>query len=259
MMSLSDALDDAHFAVRCLRYRLRTERLEISTLLRLALRGATVLDIGANKGIYCFWMRRAVGGSGRVVAFEPQPELHEALLRRKTRFGWANLEVLNLALSDGDGKQRLARANVGDGSASLETSRWRGADDVIAVPAARLDALPADLFAGLKFIKCDVEGHEHAVFAGAEETLRRHRPVVQFESAATGERGRLFEFFRGMNYSGVMLLGGRYLPYTNPEAVPHYKFGLGGYRDFLFFPAEAVGTTIPPALARQFPEAALRF
>ena len=33
------------------------------------LRGATVLDIGANKGIYCFWLARAVRISGRVIAF----------------------------------------------------------------------------------------------------------------------------------------------------------------------------------------------
>ena len=41
-------------------------------MMGLHLKGATVLDIGANKGIYCFWMMRAVGPSGNVIAFEPQ-------------------------------------------------------------------------------------------------------------------------------------------------------------------------------------------
>ena len=45
--------------------------------------------------------------------------------------------------------------------------------------------------------------------------------------------------------------------YANAESVPHYKFGMGGHRDFLFLPPEAIGTTIPLHLSRQFPLAAL--
>jgi ubiquinone/menaquinone biosynthesis C-methylase UbiE len=60
-------IESAHFLVRCLRYRFRTEKLQIATMMRLKLRGATVLDIGANKGIYSFWLARAVGKSGRVI------------------------------------------------------------------------------------------------------------------------------------------------------------------------------------------------
>ena len=41
-------LDTAHFLVRCLRYRFRTEKLQIKTMMRLNLRGATVLDIGVG-------------------------------------------------------------------------------------------------------------------------------------------------------------------------------------------------------------------
>jgi predicted methyltransferase len=66
--------EDVHFLVRCLRYRFRTEKLPLKTLMRLDLKGAAVIDVGANKGIYCFWLSRAVGQSGKVIAFEPQPE-----------------------------------------------------------------------------------------------------------------------------------------------------------------------------------------
>src|SRR5438309_1671485 len=116
-------LDGAHFLVRCLRYRFRTEKLQLKTMMRLNLNGATVFDIGANKGIYCYWMMRAVGSSGRVIAFEPQPEMRDAITRLKHRFGWLNLTVLNVALSDHGGHSRLSRQKIGDGSASLEQSR----------------------------------------------------------------------------------------------------------------------------------------
>jgi ubiquinone/menaquinone biosynthesis C-methylase UbiE len=68
MASRLTSVAHAHFLVRCLRYRFRTEKLQIKTMMGLDLNGATVLDIGANKGIYCFWMMRAVGPSGNVIA-----------------------------------------------------------------------------------------------------------------------------------------------------------------------------------------------
>jgi FkbM family methyltransferase len=260
MVAPSAFIDHAHFLVRCLRYRFRTEKLEIKTMMRLQLRGATVLDIGANKGIYCFWMMRAVGASGSVIAFEPQPEMRDSIERQKSRFDWRNLRVMNVALSNSDGSMNLSRQRVGDGSASLELARRRSTDATLDVQVTRLDAIADATFPNLKFIKCDVEGHELNVFLGGEQTLRRHRPVVQFESTVTDPKTQqIFQFFRGLGYSGVLLLGNRYLPYANPDAVPHYKFGMEGHRDFLFFPPEAIGTTIPLDLSRQFPKTALDF
>ena len=229
-------------------------------MMRLHLRGATVLDIGANKGIYCFWLMRAVGPSGYVIAFEPQPEMRDGIERQKRRFNWSNLRVMNVALSDLDGEMSLSRQRIGDGSATLELPRRRSEDETLDVQVAKLDTVADETFSKLKFIKCDVEGHELKVFLGGEQTIRRHRPVVQFESTVTDQRTQdIFQFFRGLGYSGVLLLGNKYLHYSNSESVPHYKFGMGGHRDFLFFPPEAIGTTIPLHLSRQFPLAALKF
>jgi FkbM family methyltransferase len=242
---------DMRFLVRCLRYRYRTERLPIKTLMGLNLGGATVLDIGANKGIYSFWMARAVGVAGRVLAFEPQPEMRGYIERRKAGFGWQNVTVFETALSSAAGVAVLARQRIGDGSASLQPNRHREDSETINVRLAKLDDLKN--LSDLKFIKCDVEGHEKQVFIGAEQTIRRHRPVVQFEALAT-ETPDLFSFFLDLGYFGVMLLGDQYLPYTNPDNVPHYKFGAGGHRDFLFFHPESIGKTIPLSISRQFPQ-----
>lgn len=243
--SLSTTFEDAHFVVRCLRYRFRTERLPLGTIGRLNLKGATVLDIGANKGIYSFWLARAVGPGGRVMAFEPQPEMVDYIARRRTQFGWRNVDIVNVALSDSHGSAQLSRQKIGDGSASLS----RPSGETISVPTTKLDDLPD--ITGVKFIKCDVEGHEPKVFAGAERTIRTFRPVIQFEASPPDDR-QLFDFFADLGYSGVMLLGRRYLPPTNPDRIPHYKLGLAGHRDFLFFPPEAIGTIIPTELSREF-------
>ncbi|GAA0005544.1 FkbM family methyltransferase [Bradyrhizobium diazoefficiens] len=240
--------EDAHFLVRCLRYRFRTERLQLKTLLSLNLRGGTVVDIGANKGIYCYWLARAVGPSGNVVAFEPQPEMARYIADRKQTFKLKNVKVLHTALSKEAGTATLTRRRVGDGSASLEPSRQQ--IDQLQVTLATLDSMHMP---NLRFIKCDVEGHELNVFSGAEQTIKTCRPVIQFE-AVPAEAAELFSYFEGLGYSGVMFLGDRYLPCNNPDKVEHYKFGLGGHRDFLFFPPEAIGSTIPTTVSRRFPK-----
>jgi FkbM family methyltransferase len=242
-------VEGAHFLVRCLRYRYRTEKLQIATMMRLNLRGATVLDIGANKGIYCFWLARAVGISGRVIAFEPQPEMAASIKRRKLQFKLNNLSILGVGLSDCEGHAMLGRQKIGDGSASFQNSRHRNGGEILTVPTIKLDTIERDL-SNLKFIKCDVEGHELNVFLDAEQTIRRYRPIIQFEAIPDDARD-VFDFFLSLGYSGVMMLGGRFLNYTSREA--HYKFDAARHRDFLFFPPEAIGMTIPSRVYRQFP------
>jgi FkbM family methyltransferase len=218
-------LEDVHFLARCLRYRFRTERQQLRSLLRLDLTGATVLDIGANKGIYSYWLSRAVGPSGRVIAFEPQPEMADYISRRRLR----NVDVVNVALSDRAGLATLSRKRVGDGSASL----GRNIGDTIDVKLARLDDFGP--IQNLKFIKCDVEGHELSVFRGGEKLLRGARPIIQFESTPD-EIEPIQSFLRGLGYSGVMFGENEYLAVEDIARVPHPKFGFGGHRDFLFSP-----------------------
>lgn len=169
--------DDVHFLVRCLRYRFRTEKLPLKTLMRLDLKGAAVIDVGANKGIYCFCLSRAVGQSGKVLAFEPQPEMIRYIQSRKRCFAFDNIETIETALSDHSGAAQLTRQRIGDGSASLQIERQRSGNEEIDVPLARLDDFEV---ANLKFIKCDVEGHELSMFTGARrliETLSSGRAV----------------------------------------------------------------------------------
>jgi len=72
--------------LRVWRYRLRTEKDDIRFLLNKDLKGDTVIDIGANKGIYSYWMSKKVGEEGKVVAFEPQPKLMDHLTQLKADF-----------------------------------------------------------------------------------------------------------------------------------------------------------------------------
>ncbi|WP_301406255.1 FkbM family methyltransferase, partial [Enterococcus entomosocium] len=169
-------LDSAHFFARCLRYRLHTESLQLRTLANLRLRGATVLDIGANKGIYSFWLSRAVGSNGRVLAFEPQPEMVKYIDAKRSLFRLGNVSIYNTALSTSSGTAALLRQRIGDGSASLQPDRVRDDSQEIRVEVRSLDDF--EEASNVAFIKCDVEGHEIKVFEGARRLLERDKPVV---------------------------------------------------------------------------------
>jgi FkbM family methyltransferase len=156
-------------------------------MMGLNLRGATVLDIGANKGLYCFWMMRAVGPSGHAPAFEPQPEMRNGIERQKLRFDWSNLRVINVALSDLDGEMNLSRQRIGDGSATLKVTRRRSTDATLNVQVAKLDTIADEIFSKLKFIKCDVEGYELNVFLGGAQ-FDATDLSLQFECTVTDQR-----------------------------------------------------------------------
>ena len=81
---------------RCWRYRCKSEVPSISFVRNANLEGKTLLDIGANRGIYSIYMSRAAGENGRVIAFEPQPELKAHLETIKRSFRLSNLEIENI-------------------------------------------------------------------------------------------------------------------------------------------------------------------
>ena len=170
-----------HMIHRAWRYRLNTERDEIKFLLAQDLRGKTVLDIGANTGIYSYWMHKQVGRDGRVIGFEPQPEMIEHLEMVKEAFKMKTLTIAKTGLSSQIGSATLNRNLNHLGGASL-CRTIPGEINSIDIPLTTLDAYfeenPCEPIA---FIKCDVEGHEHEVIAGGMRTLEEHRPTLLIE------------------------------------------------------------------------------
>ena len=62
--------------------------------------GMTVIDIGANLGVYGVPMARLVGQTGHVFAYEPGSEARRLLERNRELNSVINLDISPLALSD---------------------------------------------------------------------------------------------------------------------------------------------------------------
>ena len=90
-------LEKIHMILRCWRYRFKSEVHSINYVRSLKLKDMTMLDIGANRGIYSIYMSRVAGKKGKVIAFEAQPELKKSLFELRKSFNLDNLEIINTA------------------------------------------------------------------------------------------------------------------------------------------------------------------
>lgn len=163
-------------------------------IVRLTRSGDTVVDVGANVGCMSTLAALVAGRDGRVLAFEPHPELFQVLSRNARGVGGrgARIELHPLALGP-----RAARMNLvmppdfqgNDGIARISLREGVG-DKSISVSVHPLDELMPQ--GTVQLMKLDVEGYELEVLRGAAAML-----------AAGRIRHILFEDHRGAASSDV--------------------------------------------------------
>lgn len=179
-----------------------------------------VLDIGANVGQYAGRLRQA-GWPGRIVSFEPLPEVHAIL---DAAAGGDPLWRVAPALAVGDhaGTVELHRSAESDMSSALtfrpemaellDSARYLGS---VEVPMVRLDAVFDD-YTGVQdrvFLKSDTQGCDFAVLDGAAAVLSRVIGI-QLELAITpvyeGEPGWLEAIGRldALGFAPVLFIPG---------------------------------------------------
>lgn len=147
-------------------YKSWSDRAERRLLRKLIRPGMTVLDIGANIGVYTAFLAKLVGPSGRVIAFEPE-ERNVARLRTLTQ-RYKQVEVVHAAVSDRSGVLKLYVAddlNVDHRSyAPVETR-----------PSIEVRCVALDDFVAQRYqvhaIKMDIQGAELAALRGARQLL----------------------------------------------------------------------------------------
>ena len=238
---------------RAFSYRWRVNRQELAFLPGRVRAGDTVVDIGAHKGGFLYWLRRHVTASGRVYAFEPQPGLAAYLKEIVAMQGWDNVTVESAALSSAGGTMDLfvpAAEGAPSPGASLSPADRGQPHHRIPVPVVALDDyLERRGSPRVAFIKCDVEGHESAVFEGARKVLERDHPVLVFECEQRHLPGSspsaVFEYLRGLGYRGYLFHTSGLLPVAEFSVARHQPVRPGRYWDekdyfnnFVFLPED---------------------
>ena len=135
------------------------------------------VDVGAHIGYFTLLMSQLVGSTGRVYAFEPEPNNFAALKHNLELNDIQNVEPVCAALTNWNGQAdlRLAEASnrYGSGVHSLLPTKHTS-DKVIQVKSMTWDEFSEsrDILA-VDFVKLDCEGGELLVLEGMEQLLRQ--------------------------------------------------------------------------------------
>ena len=136
--------------------------------IELCAKRGTALDIGANVGL---WGRDLVDNFAKVVAFEPVAVFRECL--EKNVVG-NNFFISPLALGDHDTQATMIITEGNSGHSHLDPATLGTGD----VQVVKLDNLNIE---NVDYIKIDCEGYEYRVLQGAEQTVKRWRPIMVIE------------------------------------------------------------------------------
>jgi len=157
--------------------------------------GMTVVDAGANVGLYTVTASALVGTTGRVYAFEPGRLTFERLQRNLELNHCQNVIANRIALSDKHGQMFL---RVDTAYPALDGHRFVQPMEDVTRPASTDEIVDCqtldDYFlsgGGLDFMKIDVEGAELALLQGAEKTLARSTNItIMLECTQNREKVR---------------------------------------------------------------------
>jgi FkbM family methyltransferase len=198
--------------------------------------GMTVMDVGANLGLYSLLISRAIGPSGKVYAFEPVPEIFARLKEHIALNNATNVIPVPIALSDEKGK---AKMSVRGGESSLFR---RVSDEFVEVQVERLDDfVEREKIERVDAIKIDVEGAELKVIRGADKTIRRDKPILMVEiQAATLQAAgttpeELFENIISYGYNAFVIRHGKAIPTDKLFEPWRYPYGFH-FDNYLFIP-----------------------
>ena len=133
-------------------------------------KGDTVVDIGANIGLFTLFFSKLVGTTGRVIAFEPDPENFDVLKKNIELNEITNVTLVQKGVSNKNESVKLYKSNVSGGH-SLIKNEW--AKEYTNIQTVTLD----DYFRGeeIDMIKIDAEGFELEVIEGGKKLLENNK------------------------------------------------------------------------------------
>jgi FkbM family methyltransferase len=152
--------------------------------------GDVLYDIGANVGFFTVIGAKLVGPSGHVYAFEPVPGNAELVRRNAERNGFANVTVVEKAVSAESGQGELVLAEY-SGGAALSTAA-PPPDATVTVPVEMVtvdDCVSSGELLAPAAVKIDVEGAELEVLHGMAATIRDHGPIIICEIDDANQSG----------------------------------------------------------------------
>jgi FkbM family methyltransferase len=204
----------------------------VTSVIRSTLKeGDVFLDVGANIGYFTLLASSIVKESGRVIAFEPNPQnlqmIYSSILEARAR----NISVFPYAASDAAAILRFTTVGSNGG---VVTDHSKDQGHYLMVPAVVLDEALRDE-ERIDLVKIDIEAHEPAAVRGMERLIRRLRPtlITEFHPWAMKLNNpdppvNYLHQLMSLDYElSIIETSGKCLPVADVEAVWKYWHSLG--------------------------------
>lgn len=175
--------------------------------------GDVALDIGANEGLHALPLLNLVGPTGRLLAFEPNPEMAQLIRQKLSRIS-APIELHEVAISEHSGFTSFQVAEGVPTESGLRQRKHSAASQFreISVRTEPLRTFTAKL-SRLDYVKVDVEGADLDALKSGEADIRRLRPLISIEYGFAGysvygyDRRSLWDFAESLDYRLFTLFG----------------------------------------------------
>jgi len=221
--------------LRLLRSPLLEKEPELRVVRYLVKPGDTVIDIGANVGVYTKILSELVGPEGRVYSIEPFPSTFEILCYNVRKLRLDNVEPINVAVSDSETAVTMAIPCDSSGAEThyrasiIMDSADKNKTEVTNVRAVTIDSRFMNEYGTISFIKCDVEGHELACLHGAAKFLARSQAAWLIEVSGEPDdtdsaAHRVFKILRDHDYSAWWYDGGKLIKHRPVDKSTNYFF-----------------------------------
>jgi FkbM family methyltransferase len=153
--------------------------LEMDLFRQVCAPGYIVIEVGANIGAHTVGLARLVGPSGRVLAFEPQRLVFQALCANIALNSLVNVDCFWSAVGTQEGLIRVPEMdpNHVNNFGGFSLLGANGNSEVACETLDRRLGLPR-----LDFIKIDVEGMEIEVLRGGAQLLQKFKPILYVEN-----------------------------------------------------------------------------
>jgi len=157
--------------------------------------GDTVVDIGANYGLWSYHLSRAVGPTGKVYAFEPLPFTSSTFRFIAKLLRFQEVHLVPKACGDTAGRVTFTVPISDSGSIIAGIVHESRRDDnrqgrerharYEKTKDVKCDQIVLDEYldgvTNVSFIKCDVEGADYFAMKGAKSILEKNLPTVIVE------------------------------------------------------------------------------
>ncbi len=138
-------------------------------LIAMIQKGDTVIDAGANIGVFTVIASTLVGPEGKVISIEPDPENVKTLIKNVELNVLKNVEIIERALYKESGRKIKF---VQNGVMSRIVTDKNANPDYIEVETVTLDDIVNQRAIWRSILKMDIEGAEKFALLSAESTIK---------------------------------------------------------------------------------------